>query len=99
MLESPACNSQRLDLQMDYEFDECNNFLFKGLMVNNTVKTLYLGNLYIAYGNVWCNSLHAMSEVISRPMSSLEMLELEGFFLNNDEITYLTNSFVHNKTL
>ena len=69
----------------------------EGLMVNSTVKKLALPLYHIQSSSfaVW----NVISQVFSRPMSSIEALNLESSVFGNDDLTHLSDALANNKTL
>ena len=101
LLESPSTKIKSLHLDWDEDMlrkpEDRILTIAKGLMVNWTVKTLSLPLYHIQSSSftVW----NVVSQVFSRPMSSIETLNLESSVLGNDDLTHLSDALADNKTL
>jgi len=102
LLESPSSKIQTLRLAcVDTVDDDCVAILSNALMMNNTVKTLQLSPTYVESSSFidTVTGWHIFSEVLSRPTSSLETLDIESTYIDNDGLYYLSDALSHNKTL
>jgi hypothetical protein len=101
LLESPSTKIKSLHLDWDEDMlrkpEDRILTIAKGLMVNWTVKTISLPLYHIRSSSftVW----NVVLQVFSRPMSSIETLNLESSVLGNDDLTHLSDALADNKTL
>ena len=97
LLDNPSMNIHDLCLEVgaNGHNDSCITILGKSLMMNNTVKTLDLGETQVRTAKGW----GAISDVLTHPMCTLVALHLNHTKIDNDGITYLSDALVNNKTL
>ena len=92
LLEAPSMKIKSFDLYWDEnaEADEvlCHTIV-KALMVNRSVKTLSLPLRHI----------RSWSQVLSRPMSSIETLSFKSYLWSDEYLIHLSDALAGNKTL